>query len=101
MPRSVRIGEGARARTMPLHDWTEVPGWEGVHQVWIVELLYWVKPRLPAGYRAYIGTTPTFAIDAPPEERPNVGVRDWPQANGPTKPEAAPAVSASSDTGEE
>jgi hypothetical protein len=64
---------------MPLHDWTDLPGWEGVHQIWIVELLYWLKPRLPSGYRAYIGTTPTFAIDAPPEERPDVGVR-----NGPT-----------------
>ena len=46
---------------MPLHDWTELTGWDGVHQIWIVELLYWVKPRLPEGYRAYIGTTPTIA----------------------------------------
>jgi hypothetical protein len=68
---------------MPLHDWSALPGWEGVHQVWIVELLYWIKPRLPKGYRAYIGATPTFAIGAPVEERPDVGVRDWPQADGP------------------
>ncbi|HET6879256.1 MAG TPA: DUF4058 family protein [Pirellulales bacterium] len=61
---------------MPLHDWSGLPGWEGVHQIWMVELLYWLQPRLPAKYRAYIGTTPTFAIDAPPEERPDVGVRD-------------------------
>ena len=47
---------------MSLHDWSALAGWDGVHQVWIVELLYWIKPRLPAGYRAYIGTTPTFAI---------------------------------------
>jgi hypothetical protein len=60
---------------MPLHDWTDLTGWDGVHQIWIVELLYWVKPRLPAGYRAYIGTTPTFAIEAPPDERPDVGVQ--------------------------
>jgi hypothetical protein len=59
---------------VPLHDWTDLTGWYGVHQIWIVELLYWVKPRLPAGYRAYIGTTPSFAIDAPPDERPDVGV---------------------------
>ena len=32
---------------MPLHDWAALAGWEGVHQVWIVELLYWIKPRLP------------------------------------------------------
>ena len=55
---------------MPLHDWSSLPGWDGVHQVWIVELLYWIKPRLPEGYRAYIGTTPAFAIGAPVEERP-------------------------------
>ena len=65
---------------MPLHDWTELSGWEGVHQIWMVELLYWLQPRLPAGYRAYIGTTPTFSIDAPAEDRPDVGVRDWPDA---------------------
>src|SRR5205809_1455853 len=75
---------------MPLHDWAALPGWEGVHQVWMVELLYWIKPRLPAGYRAYIGTTPTFAIDAPPEERPDVGVRDWPPGAAPSPP-APPA----------
>src|SRR5437870_1751126 len=68
---------------MPLHDWTALSGWYGVHQVWIVELLYWIKPRLPAGYRAYIGTTPTFAIGAPTEERPDLGVRDMSQRNGP------------------
>jgi hypothetical protein len=61
---------------MPLHEWAELSGWEGVHQIWMVELLYWVQPRLPGGYRAYIGTTPAFAIDAPAAERPDVGVRD-------------------------
>jgi hypothetical protein len=68
---------------MPLHDWAEMPGWDGVHQVWIVELLYWIKPRLPAGYRAYIGTTPTFAIGAPVEVRPDVVVRDLPKGSVP------------------
>src|SRR4051812_9263131 len=53
---------------MPLHEWNELTGWDGLHHVWIVELLYWVKSRLPAGYKAYIGTTPTFAVNAPPEE---------------------------------
>lgn len=67
---------------MPLHDWTSLPGWVGVHQVWIVELLYALKPQLPAAYRAYIGTTPTFAIGGPDDGRPDVGVRDW-SAGGP------------------
>ncbi len=53
---------------MPLHDWAELSGWEGVHQVWMVELLYALKAALPAGYRAYIGTTPTFAVEEPDEE---------------------------------
>ncbi len=82
---------------MPLHDWSSLPGWDGVHQVWIVELLYWIKPRLPAGFRAYIGTTPTFAIGAPAEERSDVGVRDWP---GPDHTRSASAVQAGARTGE-
>src|SRR3954454_21855540 len=76
-----------RKKSMPLHDWTELPGWDGVHQVWIVELLYWIKPRLPAGYRAYIGTTPTFAIGAPVEGRPDVGVRNLPGVDGGRPPD--------------
>jgi hypothetical protein len=71
---------------MPLHDWGVIPGWDGVHQVWMVELLYWIKPRLPAGYRAYIGTTPTFAIGTPLEGRPDLGVRDWPREDHPLPP---------------
>jgi hypothetical protein len=86
---------------MPLHDWTEIPGWEGVHQIWIVELLYWLKPRLPAGYRAYLGTTPTFAIGVPPEERPDVGVRDWPPGSSSPAPETAPAPPGPGDPSEE
>lgn len=70
---------------MPLHDWAAIPGWDGVHQVWMVELLYAVKPLLPPGYRAYIGTTPTFAIGSPtPDDgRPDVGVREWPAGEPP------------------
>ena len=63
---------------MPLHDWTDRGGWEGVHHLWITELLRWVKPRLPAGYRAYIGSVPTVAIGAP-AEKPDVSVRQWPE----------------------
>ena len=57
-------------------------GWEGVHTLWLTELLRWIKPRLPAGYRAFIGAPPTLVIGAP-TERPDVGVRDWP-ADRPT-----------------
>jgi hypothetical protein len=72
---------------MPLHDWNDRSGWEGMRHLWIVELLRWVKPRLPAGYRAYIGSAPVVAVGAPPRrpDRPNIenapsgscGVSDW------------------------
>ena len=62
---------------MPLHDWTDRPGWDGVHLLWITELLRWVKPRLPEGYRAYVGTAPTLAVGAPPD-RPMIGVHQLP-----------------------
>ncbi len=47
---------------MPLHDWTDRAGWEGVHHLWISELLRWTKPRLPEGYRAYVGSAPLLAV---------------------------------------
>jgi Protein of unknown function (DUF4058) len=50
---------------MPLHEWTDRVGWEGMRHLWITELLRWVKPRLPAGYRAYIGSAPLLAVGAP------------------------------------
>ena len=72
---------------MPLHDWSTLTGWEGVHQVWGVELLYAVKPLLPPAYRAYIGATPTFAIGGPDDGgRPDVGVRERPTDAPPVSP---------------
>ena len=41
---------------MPLHDWAELTGWDGVHQYWTVELAHALKPLLPPGYRVTIGT---------------------------------------------
>jgi hypothetical protein len=67
---------------VPLHDCTDRPGWEGMHHLWITELLRWVKPRLPAGYRAYIGSAPLLAVGAP-AERPDVGVRSWSTEDAP------------------
>ena len=81
----------AEACLMPLHDWTDRPGWEGVHHLWITELLRWIKPRLPEGYRAYIGSAPTVAIGAP-AERPDVSVRQWTEEPAPS---ALPANSPS------
>ncbi len=61
---------------MPLHDWSDPAGWDGVHLLWIAELLHWIKPRLPEGYRAYVGSAPALTVGAP-AERPDVSVRDW------------------------
>jgi len=59
-----------------LHDWSELSGWKGVRDIWIVELLRWIKPRLPPDYRAYVGSSPALAIGAA-AERPDVAVRQW------------------------
>ena len=48
-----------------------------MHHLWTSELLRWVKPRLPAGYRAFIGSAPVLAIGAP-MGRPDVGGQSWP-----------------------
>jgi hypothetical protein len=84
---------------MPLHDWTDRPGWEGMRHLWITELLRWIKPRLPAPYRAFIGSAPLLAIGGPPP-RPDVGVRQWPldaePAQGQTQRAGAPSEQASS-----
>ena len=53
---------------MPLHDWSNAAGWDGVHNIWIVELLRWIKPRLPEGYRAYIGSTLALTVGAADEK---------------------------------
>lgn len=73
--RSIDDGRAAIA----LHDWSDRPRWEGMHHLWITELLRWVKPRLPIGYRAYIGSAPLLAVYAPPD-RPDVSVRSWTSA---------------------
>jgi hypothetical protein len=61
---------------MPLHDWRDDRGWNSLHLVWQNQLLDWIQPRLPAGYRAYLGSVPALTIDAP-NGRPDVGVRRW------------------------
>lgn len=74
---------------MPLHNWSELGGWEGVHDIWLVDLLRHIKPQLPPGYRAHLGSSPTLAIGTA-GEKPDVSVRHWP-ANGSTdRPGSAP-----------
>jgi Protein of unknown function (DUF4058) len=87
---------------MPLHDWTDRPGWEGVHHLWITELLRWIKPRLPEGYRAYIGSAPTVAIGAP-AEKPDVSVLEWKEDQAQDAPpeKALPTTQASNEEPDE
>jgi hypothetical protein len=61
---------------MPLHDWNDDRGWDSLHLVWQNQLLDWVQPRLPEGYRAYLGSVPALTIDIP-NGRPDLGVRQW------------------------
>src|SRR5947199_8862689 len=60
---------------MPLHDWNKADYWEGVHGYWVTDLARWIKQRLPAGYRAYLGSTPAVAVGPAIVERPDVSVR--------------------------
>jgi hypothetical protein len=64
---------------MPLHDWRDDRGWDSLHLVWQNQLLDWVQPLLPEGYRAYLGAVPALTIDTP-NGRPDLGVRTWPPA---------------------
>ena len=79
---------------MPLHDWKDDRGWDSMHLVWLAQLLDWVQPRLPSGYRAYLGSVPALTIDVP-NGRPDVSVRQWP-----ADPSGTP-VAASMPTGSE
>ena len=78
---------------MPLHDWSNDRGWDSVHLLWLNQLLDWVQPRLPAGFRAYLGAVPALTIDTP-VARPDVSVREWPadseRGTGGAAPAAAP-----------
>lgn len=78
---------------MPLHDWKDDRGWDSVHLVWLAQLLDWVQPRLPEGYRAYLGSVPALTVDVP-NGRPDRSVRNWPTA-------AQPARVAARDVGSE
>jgi hypothetical protein len=81
---------------MPLHDWNSHSRWEGVHLLWITELLRWVKPGLPDGYRAYLGAAPTVAVGAPPE-RLDVGVRQWSEEPASGSDSPAPQAAATQE----
>lgn len=61
---------------MPLHDWTDERGWDSVHPFWLAYLVEWVQPRLPEGYKAFLGGVPALTV-ATINGKPDVGVRQW------------------------
>ncbi len=65
---------------MPLHDWTDRSGWEGLHIYWMTEIARGLRAALPAGYRAVIGSSPLVAIGVSPV-KPDVAI-----TNGRTYP---------------
>src|SRR5262245_46290002 len=77
-----------RGAVMPLHDWTQEAGWDSVHFFWLSHLFHWVKPRLPAEYRAHVGSVPNLAV-AGLTERPDVAVRHWIEGPAPAVPPPA------------
>src|SRR5215217_3204225 len=85
---------------MPLHDWAELSGCEGVHLLWMTELLRDVKGRLPVGFRAYLGSGPALAIGMPSASgKPDVAVRSHSAASEKTRGtanDASPSIPATS-----
>jgi hypothetical protein len=67
---------------MPLHDWSRLPEWEGVHQLWISDLYRTLRSRLPTGYRAGLATVPSLTIGGP-STHPDLSVRRQPGLPGP------------------
>lgn len=47
---------------MPLHDWSDRSGWEGLHTFWMTEIARALRAELPPGYRAIIGSSPFVTI---------------------------------------
>ena len=61
---------------MPLHNWTDDRGWDSVHPFWLAYLVEWIQPRLPEGYKAFLGGVPALTV-ASGNGKPDVSVRQW------------------------
>jgi hypothetical protein len=59
---------------MPLHDWTDDRGWDSVHPFWLAYLVEWIQPRLPEGYKAFLGGIPALTVSTG-NGKPDVSVR--------------------------
>src|SRR5438093_5547059 len=63
-------------QAMPLDDWTDERGWDSVHPFWLAYLVEWIQPRLPEGYKAFLGGVPSLTVDVA-NGKPDVSVRRW------------------------
>jgi hypothetical protein len=81
---------------MPLHDWAETTGWEGIYLFWMTELARHLRGRLPSGFRPYLGPGPAVAVGSPPG-RPDVSVRSHSVEGQPAPAETLPTESAPQD----
>src|ERR1700736_3065356 len=75
-PQHFAIMPGVEGRAMPLHDWTDERGWDSVHPFWLAYLVEWAQPRLPEGYKAFLGGVPALTVAAG-NGKPDVSVRQW------------------------
>jgi hypothetical protein len=76
---------------MPLHDWKDERGWDGVHLLWLAQLLDWIQPRLPPGFRAYVGSVPALTLEAS-NGKPDVTVRGWQSPPSDAAPQSSAAL---------
>ncbi len=79
---------------MPLHNWRDERGWDGVHLLWLAQMLDWVQPRLPDGFRAYVGSVPALTLESA-NGKPDVTVRGW--RNRPHAPASGTALALAPD----
>jgi hypothetical protein len=80
VPNAVHYQYRNRSTLMPLHDWTDLAGWEGMHIFWMTEIARALRAELPKGFRAVIGSSPLVVVGATPV-KPDVAV-----TNGPPRP---------------
>jgi hypothetical protein len=82
---------------MPLHDWKDERRWDGVHLLWLAQLLDWIQPRLPPGFRAYVGSVPALTLEAG-NGKPDVTLRGWRSPPSAAAPCAATALAPDRET---
>jgi hypothetical protein len=61
---------------MPLHDWTDERGWDSVLPLWLTYLVEWIQPRLPEGFKAFLGSVPALRVGSI-NGKPDVSIRRW------------------------